>query len=90
VIFLGILLILICILIYFYFRNFYKLKRNKKVKKIKNLNKNNLNSWMNLTKKERYDLSEKDSISSFNKRRILLEEIRNEYKRISKNNPKQN
>ena len=45
---------------------------------------------MNLTKKERYDLSEKDSISSFNKRRILLEEIRNEYKRISKKNPKQN
>ena len=55
-------------------------------KKFINFNKNNLNSWMNLTKKERYNLSKKESITNMNNRKVLLEEIRNEYKRISRGN----
>ena len=39
---------------------------------------------MNLTKKERYNQSKKESIAYLNKRKVLLAEIREEYKRISK------
>ena len=53
-------------------------------KKIKVFDKNNLNNWMKLTKKERYNLSNQESISYSNKRKVLLEEIRKEYKKISK------
>ena len=38
---------------------------------------------MNLTKKERYNLSKKDSASYLTKRRVLLDQIRKEYKTIS-------
>ena len=51
-------------------------------------NKKNLNNWMNLTKKERYNLSKLDSITYLDKRRILLAEIRKEYKNISQVNSK--
>ena len=39
---------------------------------------------MNLTKKERYNFSKQESINYLTKRKILLEEIRKEYKKISK------
>ena len=39
---------------------------------------------MNLTKKERFDLAKSESNSYFRKRQNLLEEIRKEYKNISK------
>ena len=42
---------------------------------------------MNLTKKERYNLSKQDSIKYMDRRKLLLEEIRKEYKKISKVNP---
>ena len=48
-----------------------KLNRNKKffkVKKFVTFNKNNLNNWMNLTKKERYNISKQESIMYMNKR----------------------
>ena len=38
---------------------------------------------MSLTKKERYNLSRKDSASYLNNRRVLLDQIRKEYKIIS-------
>ena len=66
---------------------FFKTYREKnflKNKKIISFNKNNLNQWMNLTKKERYNLSKKDSSSYLNKRKVLLDQIRKEYKIISK------
>ena len=66
-----------------------KLNRNKKffkVKKFVAFNKNNLNNWMNLTKKERYNISKQQSIMYMNKRKNLLAEIRKEYKKISKRN----
>ena len=69
--------------------NFLKLKRRKKVDKVKKLipfNKKNLNNWMNLTKKERYNLSKQESITYFDKRKLLLDEIRKEYKEISRGN----
>ena len=41
---------------------------------------------MNLTKKERYNLSNRDSVNYKDRRKLLLEEIRKEYKKISRDN----
>ena len=57
-----------------------------KAKKLTIFNKKNLNNWMNLTKKERYNLSKQDSFNYMDRRKILLEEIRKEYKKISREN----
>ena len=70
-----------------------KLNRNKKffkVKKFVTFNKNNLNNWMNLTKKERYNLTKQDSLNYMDKRKLLLDEIRTEYKKISRKNSEGN
>ena len=86
-------IIFLFILIFFYLRNFLKLNRRQKVLKAKKLttfNKKNLNNWMNLTKKERYNLSKQDSVNYMDRRKLLLEEIRNEYKKISRNNSEGN
>ena len=88
--FLKIVIIFLFIFIFFNLRNFLKLNRKQKVfnsKKITTFNKKNLNNWMNLTKKERYNLSKQESLTYLDKRKILLEEIRKEYKKISKGNP---
>ena len=66
------------------FLKVYREKKGLKNKKIISFNKNNLNQWMNLTKRERYNLSKKDSYSYINKRKVLLDQIRKEYKIISK------
>ena len=82
-------IVFLLIFIFFYLRNFLKINRKQKVSKAKKLttfNKKNLNNWMNLTKKERYNLSKEDSVKYMDKRKILLEEIRNEYKKISREN----
>ena len=70
------------------FLKVYREKKGLKNKKIISFNKNNLNQWMNLTKKERYNLSKKDSASYLNKRKVLLDQIRKEYKIISKGEKK--
>ena len=49
-------------------------------------NKENLYSWMNLTKKERFNLSKKDSMNYLIERKNLLNQIRNEYKNTIKKN----
>ena len=80
-------------IIFFNLKNFFKINRKQKVLKAKKLttfNKKNLNNWMNLTKKERYNLLKKDSLSYMDKRKILLDEIRNEYKKISRENSEVN
>ena len=90
---LNLAIIFLFIFIFFNLRNFLKLKRKQKVLKVKKLttfNKKNLNDWMNLTKKERYNLSKQDSVNYMNKRRLLLDEIRNEYKKISGENSEGN
>ena len=82
-------IIFLFILIFFYLRNFLKLNRRQKVLKAKKLttfNKKNLNNWMNLTKKERYNLSKQDSVNYMDRRKLLLDEIRSEYKKISRKN----
>ena len=82
-------IIFLSIFIFLYLRNFLKLNRKQKVLKAKKLttfNKKNLNNWMNLTKKERYKLSKQDSLNYMDKRKLLLDEIRNEYKKISRKN----
>ena len=61
-----------------------------KAKNLTTFNKKNLNDWMNLTKKERYNLSKQDSIKYMDRRKLLLEEIRKEYKEISRENSKKN
>ena len=86
-------IIFLFIFIFFYLRNFLKLNRKQKVLKAKKLttfNKKNLNNWMNLTKKERYNLSKQDSVNYMDRRKLLLDEIRNEYKKISRENPEEN
>jgi len=91
--FLKFVIIFLFILIFFYLRNFLKLNRRQKVLKAKKLttfNKKNLNNWMNLTKKERYNLSKKDSVNYMDRRKLLLDEIRNEYKKISRENSEEN
>jgi len=45
---------------------------------------------MNLTKKERYKLSNQDSVNYMDRRKLLLDEIRNEYKKISRENSEEN
>ena len=86
-------IIFLFIFIFFYLRNFLNLKRKQKVLKAKKLttfNKKNLNNWMNLTKKERYNLSKEDSVNYMDRRKLLLEEIRTEYKKISRKNSEGN
>ena len=86
-------IIFLFIFIFFYLRNFLKFNRKQKVfkaKKLTTFNKKNLNNWMNLTKKERYNLSKQDSINYMDRRKLLLDEIRNEYKKISRKNPEGN
>ena len=80
------IIIFLLVFIFFNLRNFLKLNRKQKVLKAKKLttfNKNNLNNWMNLTKKERYNLTKQDSLNYMDKRKLLLDEIRNEYKKLS-------
>ncbi len=76
--------LLLLIMFSFIFLKFYKkrndLKQNKKLK----FNKKNLYKWMNLSKKERIELAKSESDSYFRKRQNLLDEIRKEYKNISK------
>ena len=91
--FLKIVIIFLFIFIFFNLRNFLKLNRKQKVfnsKKITTFNKKNLNNWMNLTKKERYKLSKQDSIKYMDRRKLLLDEIRKEYKKISRGNSEGN
>ena len=87
--FLKFVIVFLFIFIFFNLRNFLKLNRKQKVLKAKKLttfNKKNLNNWMNLTKKERYNLSKQDSVNYMDRRKLLLDEIRNEYKKISRKN----
>jgi len=55
-----------------------------KAKKLTTFNKKNLYNWMNLSKKERYNLSKQENYTYLYKRKLLLDEIRKEYKRISR------
>tara|TARA_A100001035_G_scaffold118821_1_gene93305 strand:+ start:186 stop:476 length:291 start_codon:yes stop_codon:yes gene_type:complete len=82
-------IIFLFMFIFFNIKNFLKSKRKQKVLKTKRLitfDKKNFNDWMNLTKKERYNLLKKDSLDYKDRRKILLDEIRNEYKKISREN----
>ena len=91
--FLKIVIIFLFIFIFFNLRNFLKLNRKQKIfnsKKITTFDKKNLNNWMNLTKKERYNLTKQDSVNYMDKRKLLLDEIRNEYKKISRKNSEGN
>ena len=84
-----IIVLFLAILISFYI--FFKVYREKKGLKNKintSFNKNSLNQWMNLTKKERYNLLKKDSAYYLNNRKVLLDQIRKEYKIISKGDKK--
>ena len=87
------MIISLFLFIFFNLRNFLKLNRKQKVlktKKFTTFNKKNLNNWMNLTKKERYNLLKQDSLNYMDKRKILLDEIRDEYKKISGENSEGN
>ena len=84
---LKLVIIFFLIFIFFNLRNFLKSNRNKKVfkaKKSSTFDKRNLNNWMNLTKKERYNLTKQDSLNYLDRRKLLLKEIRKEYEKISR------
>ena len=90
---LKLIIIFLVIFIFFNLRNFLKLNRKQKflkAKKLTTFNKKNLNNWMNLTKKERYNLSKQDSVNYQARRKLLLDDIRNEYKKISRENSEGN
>jgi len=90
---LKLIIILLFVPISLCLRNWLKLNRKKiffKSKKLITFNKKNLNNWMNLTKKERYSLSKQESISYMDKRKLLLDEIRKEYKKISRGDSQKN
>jgi len=90
---LKLLIIFLFICIFFNLWYLPKLNRKQKVLKAKKLttfNKKNLYNWMNLTKKERYNLSKQDSVNYMDRRKLLLDEIRNEYKKISRKNSEGN
>ena len=83
------IIIFLFLCIFFNLVRFLKLKRKKNffnAKKLTAFNKKNLNNWMNLTKKERYNLSKQDSVKYMDRRKLLLDEIRKEYKKISREN----
>ena len=87
--FLNLVIIFLFIFILFNLKNFPKLNKKQKVlksKKFTTFSKKNLNNWMNLTKKERYNFLKQDALKYMDKRKILLDEIRNEYKKISREN----
>ena len=90
---LKLVIIFLFIIIFFNLKNFFKFNRKQEVLKAKKLitfNKKNLYNWMNLTKKERYNLSKQDSVNYMDRRKLLLDEIRNEYKKISREDSKEN
>ena len=90
---LKLVMIFLFIFILFNLRNFLKLNKRQNVlksKKLTTFNKKNLNNWMNLTKKERYNLSKQDSFIYMDRRKLLLDEIRKEYKKISRENSEGN
>ena len=87
------MIIFLSIVIFLSLKKTFKLIISKKVfknKRIKTFNKSNLNKWMNLTKKERYKQSKKESASYLKKRKVLLDEIQKEYKRMKKSDAKRN
>ena len=91
--FLKLMIIFLIIFILFTLKKFLKLKSKKKVfkaKKLTTFNKKNFVNWMNLTKKERYNLSKQDSVTCLDRRKLLLDEIRREYKKISRGNSEGN
>ena len=82
-------MIFLLIYIFISLQRLPKFLRNKKVftaSKFINFNKNNLNNWMNLTKQQRYNQLNQESITYMNQRKVLLETIRKEYKKISNRN----
>ena len=84
-----IIFLLLAILIsFFLFLKGFRETNFAKNKKTISFNKKSLNQWMNLTKKERYNLLKKDSASYLSKRKVLLDQIRKEYKIISKSDKK--
>ena len=90
---LNLVIIFLFIIVFLILRNFLKFNGKEKVlkdKKLTTFNKMNFNNWMNLTKKERYNLSKQDSVKYMDRRKLLLEEIRKEYKKISRENSEKN
>tara|TARA_Y100000589_G_scaffold291575_1_gene295156 strand:- start:443 stop:694 length:252 start_codon:yes stop_codon:yes gene_type:complete len=74
------LLIIILFAFIFVFKNFKKFSKPEKIFK---LNKKNFYTWMNLSKKKRYELAKKNSVFYLKQRKNLLKQIQNEYKNIS-------
>ena len=82
--------ILIITLIFCSILSFKLIKDFKNIKRLSSFNKKNFYNWMKLTKRERYNLTNNDSLDYLNRRKVLLNQIRQEYKNISKNKKRLN
>ena len=88
---LNLMIIFLSIAIFLCLKQTFKLNISKKVfknQRFKTFNKINLNKWMNLSKKVRYNQSKKESFSYLKNRKVLLDEIRKEYQRMKKSDSK--
>tara|TARA_B100001115_G_C15724311_1_gene352396 strand:+ start:255 stop:518 length:264 start_codon:yes stop_codon:yes gene_type:complete len=81
-------IILIFLLVIFLLLRFNYRKKLFGRKKEFKLNKKNLYTWMNFSKKKRYDLLKKESKSYLDHRKNLLNQIRQEYESVSNANKK--
>ena len=87
------MIIFLSIAVFLCLKQTFKLNISKKVfknQRFKTFNKSNLNKWMNLTKKDRYNQSKKESVTYLKNRKVLLDEIQKEYKRMKKSDAKRN
>ncbi len=78
----NIFILFLCLFSLIFFAIFKYLRKSFKKKNFFRLNRKNLYKWMNLSKKERYKLSNNDSAFYLNERKNLLAQIRKEYRSI--------
>ena len=80
------MIIIILFISLFFYVEYTKYIKTRCIKKKENplFTRKGLYQWMKLSKKERYKLSRSDSDNYLNKRKDLLEKIREEYKILKK------
>ena len=82
--------VILITLLFFLILSFKLINNFKNAKRLSSFNKKNFYSWMKLTKRERYNLTNNDSLDYLNRIKVLLNQIRQEYKNISKNKKRLN
>ncbi len=81
-------LLFICLTIPLIILLAYLYKVSKVMRRIKTKGKLNINSWMRMTRAERYAIDEEEKKDSFKRKKMLLNQIRKEYKNLSQSKHK--